>query len=83
VVSKLSNEFNTRTSCNSQKIEKVVINKGLGEAIQNIKVLDSATAELTAIAGQKLCDKSKEIQFIARFKLRQGIADWVHGILRR
>jgi large subunit ribosomal protein L5 len=35
------------------KLEKIVLNIGMGEAIQNIKVLDSAVEELTAVAGQK------------------------------
>ncbi len=54
------------------RLEKVVLNMGLGEAIQNAKVMDSAVAELTAIAGQKpVVTKSRKA--IANFKLRENI----------
>jgi large subunit ribosomal protein L5 len=55
------------------KLDKVVLNMGLGEAIQNAKVMDSAVAELTAIAGQKpVVTKSRKA--IANFKLRENMA---------
>jgi len=55
------------------KLEKVVINMGLGEAIQNPKALDAAVADLTAITGQKpIITKAKKS--IAAFKLRQGMS---------
>jgi large subunit ribosomal protein L5 len=55
------------------RLEKVVLNMGLGEAIQNAKVMDSAVAELTAIAGQKpVVTKSRKA--IANFKLRENMA---------
>jgi len=55
------------------RLEKIVLNMGLGEAIQNAKVMDSAVAELTAIAGQKpVVTKSKKA--IANFKLRENMA---------
>jgi large subunit ribosomal protein L5 len=54
------------------KLDKIVINMGLGEAIQNAKVLDSAQAEMTAIAGQKpVVTRAKKS--IANFKLREGM----------
>jgi large subunit ribosomal protein L5 len=54
------------------KITKFVLNMGLGEAIQNIKILDSAALELNAISGQKsVITKAKKS--IATFKLRQGM----------
>ncbi len=54
------------------RLEKVVLNMGLGEAIQNVKILDSAAAELSLIAGQKpVITKAKKS--IAGFKLRQGM----------
>jgi len=54
------------------KLEKVVINMGLGEAIQNVKILDSAVIELAQISGQKaVITKAKKS--IASFKLRQGM----------
>ena len=54
------------------RLEKVVLNMGLGEAIQNAKVMDSAVLEITAIAGQKpVVTKSKKA--IANFKLRENV----------
>ena len=54
------------------RLEKVVINLGLGEAIQNPKILDSAQAELAAITGQRpVITKAKKA--IANFKLRKGL----------
>jgi large subunit ribosomal protein L5 len=54
------------------KLEKIVLNMGLGEATQNPKILDSAVEELTAISGQKpVVTKAKKA--IANFKLREGM----------
>jgi large subunit ribosomal protein L5 len=54
------------------RLEKVVLNMGLGEAIQNAKVMDSAVTEITALAGQKpVVTKSKKA--IANFKLRENM----------
>jgi large subunit ribosomal protein L5 len=54
------------------RLEKIVINMGLGEAIQNIKILDSAAQELSHITGQKpVITKAKKS--IAQFKLRTGM----------
>jgi large subunit ribosomal protein L5 len=54
------------------RVDKVVLNMGLGEAIQNAKIIDSAVAELAAITGQKpVVTKSKKA--IANFKLREGM----------
>ena len=54
------------------KLDKIVINMGLGEAIQNIKILDSAAQELSQITGQKpVVTKAKKS--IAQFKLRTGM----------
>ncbi|MCI8335616.1 MAG: 50S ribosomal protein L5 [Peptococcaceae bacterium] len=54
------------------RLEKVVINMGLGEAIQNSKALDAAVSDLTAIAGQKpIVTRAKKS--IASFKLREGM----------
>jgi large subunit ribosomal protein L5 len=54
------------------RLEKVVINMGMGEAIQNAKALDAAVAELTAISGQKPV-VTKARRSISNFKLRQGM----------
>ena len=54
------------------KLERIVLNIGMGEAIQNIKVLDSAVEELTAVAGQRpVITRAKKS--IAAFKLRTGM----------
>ena len=63
-------------------MEKIVVNMGLGEAIQNVKILDSAAAELNAITGQKaVITKAKKS--IATFKLRQGMPIGCMVTLRR
>ncbi len=72
VISKLVEEFNYSSVMECPKIEKVVINIGLGEAIANPKLLDEAVAELTQITGQKpVVTKAKKS--IANFKLREGM----------
>lgn len=54
------------------KVEKIVINMGLGEATQNVKIMDPLVADLAAIAGQKpVTTKAKKS--IAQFKLREGM----------
>jgi large subunit ribosomal protein L5 len=54
------------------RLEKIVLNMGLGEAVQNPKVMDSAVEELTVIAGQKpVVTKAKKA--ISNFKLREGM----------
>jgi large subunit ribosomal protein L5 len=64
------------------KLVKIVINMGLGEAIQNVKILDSAAEELGAISGQKpVITKAKKS--IAGFKLRQGMPIGCCVTLRR
>lgn len=68
----LIKEFNYRNPMEVPKLEKIVINMGLGEAIQNIKLLDSATSELSLIIGQKpIITRAKKS--IASFKLREGV----------
>lgn len=72
IVPKLMKDFNYSCVMEVPKIEKVVLNMGLGEAIQNVKILDSATEELGLIAGQKaVITKAKKS--IATFKLREGM----------
>ena len=72
VVANLTKQFNYTTVMQCPKIEKVVINIGVGEAISNPKVLDEAVAELTQIAGQKpVVTRAKKS--IANFKLREGM----------
>jgi large subunit ribosomal protein L5 len=72
VVDKLTSDFKYKNVMEVPKIVKVVVNMGLGEAVQNVKILDSAVEELTAITGQKtMITKAKKS--IAAFKLRQGM----------
>ena len=72
VVKGMTKEFNYKNAMKVPALKKIVINMGIGEAIQNIKVLDSAVNELTMIAGQKpIITKAKKS--IANFKLREGM----------
>ena len=82
VIPALMKEFNYRNIMEVPKLEKVVINMGLGEAIQNAKILDSAQSELAAITGQKpVVTKAKKS--IANFKLRAGMPIGCKVTLRR
>ncbi len=82
VVQKLRDDFKYDNIMEVPKIVKVVLNMGLGEAIQNVKILDSAAAELNAITGQKsVVTKAKKS--IATFKLRQGMPIGCMVTLRR
>lgn len=69
----LAKEFGYSNPMSIPKIQKIVLNMGLGDAIQNNKILDVAVNELTAIAGQKpVVTKAKKS--IAQFKLREGMS---------
>lgn len=82
LVPRLMKDFNYKSVMQVPKLEKIVINMGLGEAIQNVKILDSAVVELAAIAGQKaVITKAKKS--IASFKLRQGMPIGCMVTLRR
>lgn len=72
VVQKLKEEFGYTSAMQVPKLEKIVINMGVGDAIQNIKVLDVAVEELTAITGQKVVVR-KAKKSVAQFKLREGM----------
>lgn len=73
VVPALQKEFNYSNPMKVPKIQKVVVNVGLGEALGNAKLLDKAVEEVSAITGQRpvICKAKKSI---ATFKLRQGQA---------
>ena len=72
IAPKLKENFKYTNVHQIPKIDKVVLNMGLGEAIQNIKILDSAVEELMAIAGQRpVVTRAKKS--IAAFKLREGM----------
>jgi len=72
VVPLLMKEFSYKNVMQVPRVEKVVINVGLGEAIQNIKLLDAAQKELSMITGQKAVP-TKAKKSIAGFKLRKGM----------
>ncbi len=72
VVPALKQEFGYTSAMQVPKLEKIVINMGVGDAIQNIKVLDTAVEELTAITGQKAIVR-KAKKSVAQFKLRAGM----------
>lgn len=78
----LVRKFKYKNVMQVPKLEKIVINMGLGEAIQNIKVLDAAAADMMAISGQKpVITKAKKS--IASFKLRAGMPVGCTVTLRR
>ena len=69
----LIKEFNYTSVMQAPRLEKIVVNMGVGDAIQNSKALDAAVEELTQITGQKpVITKAKKS--IANFKLREGVA---------
>lgn len=72
VVPAMIKEFGYKSIMAVPRIKKAVLNMGLGEAIQNIKILDSGVEELTLIAGQRAV-VTKAKRSIAGFKLRQGM----------
>jgi large subunit ribosomal protein L5 len=81
-VPKLVKAFNYKNIMEVPRLQKVVLNMGLGEAIQNIKLLDSAAEELKIIAGQKpVITRAKKS--IAAFKLREGMPIGCMVTLRR
>ena len=81
-VPKLIETFNFKNIMQVPRLEKVVLNMGLGEAIQNIKLLDAAAAELQIIAGQHpVITRAKKS--IAAFKLREGMPIGCMVTLRR
>ncbi len=67
----LMEEFSYSTPMQIPRLEKIILSMGVGEAIQNKKLLDSATNELTLIAGQKAV-KTRAKKSIANFKVREG-----------
>ena len=81
VVPTMRKEFDYPNVMRVPRIEKVVLNIGMGEALQNAKALDAASADMTIIAGQKpVITKAK--RSIAAFKLREGNSVGVTVTLR-
>ncbi len=82
VVPRLIETFKYKNIMQVPKLKKIVLNFGLGEAIHNIKILDSAVEELKIIAGQRpVVTRAKKS--IAAFKLRQGMPIGCMVTLRR
>ncbi|MBX3250670.1 MAG: 50S ribosomal protein L5 [Myxococcales bacterium] len=82
VVAQLMKEFQYANPMQVPKLEKVVVNMGLGEAVQNAKLIESATTELAAITGQKPV-VTRARKSIAGFKLREGMPIGVMVTLRQ
>ncbi|HEY6120694.1 MAG TPA: 50S ribosomal protein L5 [Pyrinomonadaceae bacterium] len=77
----VAKEFGIRNPMAIPRVDKIVINMGMGEAIANAKILDTAADELRAVTGQKpVVTKAKKS--IASFKLRQGMPIGVMVTLR-
>jgi len=82
IVPQLMKKFSYSSVMQVPRLEKVVINMGLGEAIQNVKLLESAQKEIGDITGQKPV-VTKARKAIANFKLRQGMPIGCKVTLRR
>ena len=78
----LAKEFTYTSPMEVPRLDKIVLNMGLGEAIQNIKVLDAAMEELALIAGQRPV-VTRARKSIASFKLREGMPIGCMVTLRR
>ena len=82
LVPKLKEELQLKNVMEVPRVEKVVVNMGLGEAIQNVKILESAVEEMSRITGQKaVITRAKKS--IAQFKLREEMPIGVMVTLRR
>jgi len=81
VVPALMKEFSYKNPMQVPRLERIVLNVGMGEAIQNVKLLESASTELGVVTGQRpVITKAKKA--IAGFKLRQGMPIGVKVTLR-
>jgi large subunit ribosomal protein L5 len=81
-VPRMMQEFRYKSPMQVPRLTKIVVNIGLGEAIQNIKLLESASAELAAVTGQKAV-VTRAKKSIAAFKLREGMPIGCMVTLRR
>ena len=82
ITNTLKDKYNYKNSFEIPKLEKVVINMGVGEAVKDSKKIEVAVKELTAISGQKpIVTKSKKAN--ASFKLREGMPIGVKVTLRK
>ncbi|HCM25048.1 MAG: 50S ribosomal protein L5 [Treponema sp. GWB1_62_6] len=71
VAPEMFKEFGYKSTMQTPKVDKIVVSMGVGEALQNKKLLDAAIDDLTHITGQKAV-KTKARKSIANFKIRQG-----------
>tara|TARA_A100001011_G_scaffold213482_1_gene221596 strand:- start:13 stop:558 length:546 start_codon:yes stop_codon:yes gene_type:complete len=82
ITTKLKEKFNYKNDLEIPKLEKIVINMGVGEAVKDSKKIEVAVKELAAISGQKpVVTKSKKAN--ASFKLREGMSIGVKVTLRK
>ncbi|MCP2500872.1 MAG: 50S ribosomal protein L5 [Deltaproteobacteria bacterium] len=82
IVPRLKEKFGYRNVMQVPRLSKVVVNMGLGDAIENVKVIETAAAEIGIITGQKPV-VTKARKSIANFKLREGVPIGVMVTLRR
>ncbi|MCL2574429.1 MAG: 50S ribosomal protein L5, partial [Defluviitaleaceae bacterium] len=81
IVPAMMEKFSYKNKMAVPKIDKVVVNVGLGEAKENAKVIDAAVSDITIVTGQKpIVTKAKKS--VANFKLRQGMPIGVKATLR-
>ncbi len=82
VAPEMKKKFGYQNIMEIPHLEKITLNMGLGEAVQNVKILDSAVEELSIVSGQKAVI-TKARRSIAAFKLREGMPIGVMVTLRR
>ena len=82
ILPRLKEKFGYRNVMEVPRLSKVVVNMGLGDAIENVKVIETAAAEIGIITGQKPV-VTKARKSIANFKLREGVPIGVMVTLRR
>jgi len=82
VAPEMRKKFGYKNIMEVPRLEKITLNMGLGEAVQNVKILDSAVEELSIVAGQKAVI-TKARRSIAAFKLREGMPIGAMVTLRR
>jgi large subunit ribosomal protein L5 len=82
ILPKMKEKFGYRNVMQVPRLSKIVVNMGLGDAIENVKVIETAAAEIGIITGQKPV-VTKARKSIANFKLREGVPIGVMVTLRR
>jgi large subunit ribosomal protein L5 len=82
IIPALTKEFNYKTVMQVPKLEKIILNQGVGQAVSDKKLIETAQDELTLIAGQKAV-KTYSKKDISNFKLRKGMPIGVKVTLRK